>query len=186
MKITLVMVSSLNGRITKGNNPDIYRWTSKEDQKFFFSLIHKSKLIVMGSKTYEAVRSFVLPKDPDRKTKLRVILTRHPQKYAKESRPGHPVSPSQGGLEFTSVKPKQLVNQLAKRGYKELLLVGGGEANKTFLEAGLVNELLITIEPKIFGTGKLMIGEGAFNKNLKLVSVKKLNKQGTLLCKYTL
>lgn len=164
------MVSSLNGRITKGNSPDIYRWTSKEDQKFFFDLIDKSGLIVMGGKTYEAVKKNIVLTP----NKLRVVLTRS----TKKSIPGI--------LEFTAVKPKELVKELSKRRYKKLLLVGGGEANRIFLEAGLVDELLVTIEPKLFGAGKLMIADGAFNENLKLVSVKKLNKQGTLLCTYTL
>ena len=52
MKVVMVAVVSANGKLTRGNDPDIYKWTSKEDQNFFFSLISKSKLIVMGSGTY--------------------------------------------------------------------------------------------------------------------------------------
>lgn len=166
------MVSSVNGRITKGSDPDIYRWTSKEDQRFFFDLIHKNRLIVMGSATYEAVRSRLKLSAK----RLRVILTRHPKRYGAEAKPG--------ALEFSSAPPKQLVRELSKRGHKKLLLVGGGDANRLFLEAGLVDELLITVEPRLFGNGKLMIADGRFNANLKLINVKKLNKQGTLLCTY--
>ena len=166
------MVASLNGRITKGKNSDIYRWTSVADQKFFFDLIHKSALIVMGRSTYEAVRSRLKLSSE----RLRVVLTREPKRYAKFAKPGI--------LEFSSENPKQLIKSLAKRGYKELLLVGGGEVNAAFLEAGLVDEILLTIEPVIFGTGKLMIADGKFNKNLKLIGVKKLNRRGTLLLRY--
>ncbi|MFA6304140.1 MAG: dihydrofolate reductase [Patescibacteria group bacterium] len=77
MKIIMVMVSSVNGRITKGNNPDVYSWSSKEDKNFFLPLVKKHNLIIMGSKTYEAVRQNL---DLDQK-KLRVVLTKNPKKY---------------------------------------------------------------------------------------------------------
>ena len=59
MKVIMVAVSSINGKITKGKDPNIYSWTSKEDSNFFFSLIKKHNLIVMGSKTYEAARRII-------------------------------------------------------------------------------------------------------------------------------
>ena len=67
-----------------------------------------------------------------------------------------------------------------------MLLVGGGKTNALFLEASLVNEIYLTVEPKLFGMGKSLIAEGNFTKNLKLQSVKKLNEQGTLLLKYNI
>lgn len=162
------MVSSLNGRITKGNSNESQWWASKEDQKNFHGLLKKAKLIVMGSKTYEASKKNIILTS----NKLRVILTRHPKKSIPNI------------LEFTNDAPKQLVTKLSKRGYKELLLVGGGEINSLFLKAKLVNELYLTLEPVIFGTGKLLTSDGTFNSNLKLVSSKKLNSNGTLLCRY--
>jgi len=44
MKVILAMVTSVDGKTTKWNNPDIYKWTSEEDQTHFFSLIEKSKV----------------------------------------------------------------------------------------------------------------------------------------------
>jgi len=81
MKIIMVAVSSLNGKLTKGKDPNIYSWTSKEDSKLFFSLIEKNNLIVMGGKTYEAARKIIKHK----KNKLRIVLTRNPEKYFKET-----------------------------------------------------------------------------------------------------
>ncbi len=166
------MVSSLNGRITSGNTNANQWWASKEDQRHFYSLLQQAQLIVMGSKTFEASRKerILSPQT------LRVILTRNPKKYQKETIPGQ--------IEFSDESPKRLTSRLAKAGYKNMLLVGGGEANTLFFKANLVDELLLTIEPLIFGTGKSLIADGSFSTRLKLKKVTKLNKQGTLLLHY--
>src|SRR3990167_10570212 len=120
MKVIMVMVSSVNGKITRGEDPDIYSWTSKEDADFFFSLLNQHNLIVMGSITYEAARNKIKPD----KERLRVILTRTPEKYAKDA--------IRGKLEFTSESPKKLVKRFEKGGYNTMLLVGGGKTNALF------------------------------------------------------
>ena len=172
MKVTMAAVSSLNGNITKGNDPNIYSWTSKEDSQMFFSLIEKNNLIVMGSKTYEIAKKIIKHK----KNKLRVILTRNPEKYLDQT--------IKGILEFTNDSPLKLVKKLESRGYKKMLVVGGGTINCLFLKSKLVDEVYLTIEPRIFGTGQELVGEENLDISLKLISIKKLNKKGTLLLKY--
>lgn len=172
MKVILVMVQTINGKTTKGNDPDIYKWTSKEDANFFFSLLKKHTLIVMGSGTYDAARKKIKPV----KGQLRIILTRNPKKYKSEEVPGQ--------LEFRNVSPKKLLGELQNK-FKAMLLVGGGEVNKAFLQARLIDEIYVTIEPKIFGEGKPLTGEGSYESSLKFLSSEQLNKQGTLLLHYT-
>ncbi len=172
MKVIMVAVSSVNGKITKGKNPNIYSWTSKEDSKLFFSLIEKSNLIVMGSRTYESARKFIKHK----KNRLRIVMTRSPKKYLNET--------IRGMLEFTNDTPLKLIERFKNMGYKQMLLVGGGIINSLFLKSKLVSEIYLTIEPKLFGMGKNLVRVGNFATSLKLSSSKKLNKQGTLLLKY--
>lgn len=172
MKVAMVAVSSLNGKITKGKDPNIYSWTSKEDSKLFFSLIEKSNLIVMGSKTYEAARKLIKHK----KNKLRVVLTRNPKKYSTET--------IGNMLEFTNESPSKLIKRLEAKGYKNMLLVGGGTINSLFLKYKLVNELYLTFEPKIFSQGQGLVNEESLHADFKLINIKSLNKQGTLLLKY--
>lgn len=174
MKIIMTMVMTADGKITKWQDPNIYKWTSKEDQNFFFSLIKKNNLIVMGSKTYDAVQKNIKLQDK----KLRIVLTKNPQKYSSDQIPNK--------LEFSNETPKKLITRLEKRGYKKILLVGGGKVNAAFLKSNLVDELYLTIEPKIFGQGKPLVAEEKLNKSLKLISLKRLNKEGTLLLKYKL
>ena len=108
--------------------------------------------------------------------KLRIILTRRPEKYNSQT--------VEGQLEFSGETPRQLVKRLTSIGYKEILLVGGSIINGLFLKQNLVDELYLTIEPKLFGSGKNIIEGQLLNKSLRLISVKKLNKVGTLLLKY--
>lgn len=172
MKVTMVAVSSLNGKITKVDDLNIYSWTSKEDSNFFFSQIKKNNLIVMGSKTYEASRKVIKLQ----KNKLRIVLTKNPKTYLAETR--------NGILEFTDDNPLKLIRKLEDRGYKKMLLVGGGTINSVFLKSKSVDEIYLTIEPKIFGTGKNLIADEDLGVSLKLMNIRKLNKQGTLLLKY--
>lgn len=172
MKVTLVMVSSVDGKITQHNAPDIYHWTSIEDQKHFFALIAKHNIIVMGRSTFEAARP-VMRLTPG---KLRLVMTRSPEKFASETVPGQ--------LEFTNKHPQEIVADLEKKGYTEMLLAGGASVNTLFLKENLVDELWLTIEPKIFGVGSPLVGVEALDVNLSLETIEKLNKQGTLLLKY--
>jgi len=168
MKVVMAAVSSVNGKLTKGKETNIYTWTSKEDSKIFFSLIEKYNLIVMGSKTYEAARSIIKIR-PD---KLRIVLTRNPKKYKSNM--------IKGSLEFSNESPKDLVKRLETQGYAQMLLVGGTEVNTAFLKNGLVDELHLTIEPLIFGRGRnLVLGED-IEGELRLLDAKRLNKIGTL------
>lgn len=170
MKIIMAAVVSTNGKLTHGSDSDIYKWTSPEDQRFFFDLIAKNKVIVMGSGTYEAIQKRI---KLDEK-RLRIVLTRKPDKYKKEAVPGQ--------LEFSSETPRQLINRLIN--YREILLVGGSQVYASFLKEGLVDEIYLTIEPVLFGKGKNLFAEGKFNSNLKLERLERLNKKGTLLLKY--
>jgi dihydrofolate reductase len=173
MKVTMVMISSADGKTTQGNNPNVYLWTSPEDQKFFFSLIKKNNLIVMGRETYEASKKVIKLEEK----KLRIVLTRNQKKYLKES--------INGQLEFSNNSPENLIKRMSGLGYKKMLLVGGGTINGLFLKQNLVDEFYLTVEPKIFGTGKDIVAGQLLNTKLQLVSIKKLNKIGTILLRYT-
>lgn len=171
MRVTAIAVSTLDGKITRGRDSNIYSWTSKGDQEFFRNQIEDNNLIVMGRKTYEAAKNRIVLK----KGKLRVVLTRNPKKYGRYG--------VKGKLEFTNESPVKLVKRLEREGFDKMLLVGG-DSNGLFFQHGLVNDLYLTLEPLVFGNGKTFAAKKLLDTALKLVSVRKLNLKGTLVLHY--
>ncbi len=173
MKVVCVMVSSLNGKITNGTDPHIYTWTSKEDQDHFFSLIEHASCIIMGRNTYEQAKDIMKHKEG----RLRVVLTSTPDQFQGETIPGQ--------LEFTNESPSKLLTRLAEKGIQEALLVGGATTNTAFLQENCIDELWLTVEPIIFGTGTPLFTEDILEKRLMLQNIERLNNKGTLFLQYT-
>src|SRR6266851_4117228 len=170
MKIILIDVSSLDGKLTKWARDNIYEWSSPEDFAHFQKVKEQNNLLVMGSGTFDGVKDNQTAGLKPEKERLRIILTSKPKAYTK-----YAVS---GQLEFSNETPKQLVTRLEKQGYQQMLLVSGGKVATSFFKENLINELWLTIEPKIFGSGEPLVQEGMFDINLKLLSVERLNSQG--------
>lgn len=173
MHLTLLMVSSINGFTTLGENSQLSNWTSSEDFQLLQDTISEHNLLVMGRQTYQAAESQIRL-TPE---KLRVILTRTPQKFQDK------VVPNQ--LEFTNQQPAELIKSLQSRGYNRMLLLGGSYINSLFLEAKVINELHLTIEPKLFSTGQPLFQPFTnSNVDLQLIETKQLNTQGSLHLRY--
>ena len=170
MRTVLVFVSTLDGKVTKWGESNVSLWSSQEDQKYFKKIWNDSKLLIMGSNTFNA--------DPIKPSsnQLLVIMTREPSKYIK-----YEVS---GQLEFSNKSPGQLVLHFAKEGYEQMLVVGGAHIGTSFLKEQLIDELWLTIEPRIFGAGSNFAIEEKLDINLHLLSCDRVNEQGTLITKY--
>lgn len=167
------MVSTVNGKITRGDDPYVTDWSSPEDMILFANLKSKYNLIVMGNNTYIANKDRI---KLSTKT-LRIVLTKHVHE--------HKMDLLEGQLEFTDMNPKTLLSSLESRGYKDMLLVGGSEINALFFKDNLIDQLHLTIEPRLFGRGTNIIAEETFDIQLHLLSVEKLNDRGTLHAIYS-
>ena len=172
MKIILVFVTTLDGKVTKWGDVHVQKWSSKEDQKYFKQAWNEHPLIIMGSGTYDA-EPFKAPVN----NRL-IIMTQHPAKYKDKV--------VEGKLEFTDEPPAKIIERLKKEGAEEILLVGGPHLATSFLKENLVNELWLTLEPKIFGSGGNFVVESKLDVNLQLLSSEKVNEQGTLIMKYAI
>ena len=171
MKVILVFVSTLDGKITEWGDSHVKDWTSKEDQEYYKQIWKDAKLIVMGSKTYMAEK---FPPSPQH---LLLVMTRNPSKYKQYEVPGQ--------IKFTDNDPKELVEQFQKKGFETMNVIGGPHVATSFFEKKLIDELWLTIEPKIFGTGGNFVIEQKLDIELKMISSEKVNEQGTLIAKYT-
>jgi dihydrofolate reductase len=134
MKVLLVIALTVDGKIglTSDHFPD---WTERADKKLFMSVSKKAGVIIMGSKTFD---TFGTPL-PGRK---HVVLTRNAERGF-----------GGGQVVFTSKKPAEILADLEREGYNEVVLGGGSRINYLFARDRLIDEILVTFSPKIFGVG---------------------------------
>lgn len=161
MKVTLMMAMTVDGKIARNDRhfPD---WTGSEDKKLFVQITKSAGAIIMGSKTYDTIGSPL----PDRKN---IVLTRNPSR-----RSNHP------DLEFTAKSPDAILKDLETAGFKEAVLVGGSVINSVFARMNLIDEIIITIAPRIFGTGVPLFNH-EMDMRLDLQSVETLGRNYVLL-----
>ncbi|HEX2395113.1 MAG TPA: dihydrofolate reductase family protein, partial [Bacteroidales bacterium] len=70
------------------------------------------------------------------------------------------------------------------KGYSEMLVAGGPRVATSFLKENLIDEIWLTIEPHVFGTGGSFVTEEKLDIRLELISTERMNDNGTLLLKY--
>ena len=143
-------------------------WTSKEDVQLFVRLTKEAGVIVFGSTTAQTVI------DAGRRLpgRRKIVYTRGSKRAMPE------------GFETTSEAPAELLARLEKEGASGVAICGGSQVYTLFLRAGVVDELYLTIEPKLFGSGVPFLG-GSLECDLSLIDVQQLN-QNTVLLHYRL
>lgn len=160
MKTFIIAAVSADGFIAREANQPA-NWTSKEDKKVFVSLTKRAGVIIMGRTTYETIGKAL----PGRRNI--VYSSKHVEAE---------------GVEVTDEKPADLLKRLAAEGHEEVAICGGQSIYNMFLSAGLVDEIYLTLEPKLFGTG-LSVFNSSVDIDLSLQNVAKLN-DATLLLQY--
>jgi len=171
MRLTLIAAQSLDGFITRHDTPGS-DFASDADRAFFREALRSFDCCVMGANSYREARATIQKNlMPDR---LRVVLTRKLETFA-----GDAVSDK---LEFADTPPAQLVSDLRQRSFENCAILGGAQIHSLFLEAGLVDELWLTVEPLLFGEGTPLLA-GRTSTKLTLISSQNL-AASTLLLKY--
>ncbi len=152
MKVILIVALSADGFIAKDSD-HFADWTSKEDKKLFVDLTRESGVVIMGRNTFETIGK-ALP------GRLNMVYTS--KKLADKN------------IEATAEEPTLLLNRLAERGFNKVAVCGGQSIYDLFLKENLVDELYITVEPKLFGNG-ITLSKSFSDTELKLIELKKLN-----------
>jgi dihydrofolate reductase len=96
------------------------------------------------------------------------------------SLPKNPNQTAIPGVKFVSGEIENVLKELEDLGYTKALLGGGTFLNSLFLEKNLISEIMLTVEPKIFGQG-LSLFNISKEADLKLLECKKLNENTVLL-----
>jgi len=157
------VVASIDGRISLSEKT-LPRWASKEDWRFFQHSLSRADAVVVGRNTYAAAAR-----------RLRKRNT-----FVLSSRPATTVH--RGGVTFINPAKVDLKSLFEK--YKTVAVLGGGRVYRFMLENGFLDEIFVTIEPLIFGRGKEMFIGGTRTARTHLLSIRRLNRTGTLLLHY--
>jgi len=184
----LVMAITADGKIAKSSDhfPD---WTSKEDKKMFAEVSKKHGVVIMGDKTFFTLA----PKSKKNASINAGSKEKNNGSFGAGQAFPKPL-PGRLNVVFTLLKkpPKmknvmwvggdlnKVLKKLEKMGYKSAILGGGAFLNTQFLKKKLINEIWLTIEPKIFGEGLGVFG-GDFEVNLKLLNVEKINEDSVVV-----
>ena len=159
------VAATVDGRIslTKNKLPD---WTSKEDWWFFQNSLKRFDAFVVGRNTYDSAAKRLQRRNT----------------YVFSSRPK--------GIQkignVTFVNPGRTNLKKLFRNYKNVAVLGGGPVYRYMAEKKLLDELYVTFEPLVFGRGREMFAGGTKTTRLQLLSVRRLNKAGTILLHYRL
>ena len=171
MFIAGIVVISLDGCLTRHHEPGT-GFASAADHAFFREALSGFDCSIAGRKTFEAGRESILRARGG--SRLQMILTTTPARFAAEARPEH--------LEFRDQGVSAVARELNDRGRTRCAVVGGGGIYREACSLGLLDELWITVEPLAFGEGVRMF-DGPVDFAFELLSFEALSPQ-TLLLKY--
>lgn len=158
MKVVLLMAITVDGKIAKHTTHPA-TWTSKADKKVFIEATKNAGVIVMGQTTYDTI---------GRPLHGRLNVVMNPQPDTSKNIPGT--------LEFTNTQPPELLKELEARGFGTVIIGGGSIINGLFLSQGLLDEVWLTIEPRLFGEGLPLFKGVDVNVDLQLLEVMKLDE----------
>jgi len=156
MKVILIMAITVDGKIGKSRDhfPD---WTGTEDKRLFAKLSKEAGVVIMGSRTFDTIAKPL----PQRKN---VILTRNKSRRSEWE-----------NLIFTDKPPAAILADLEAEGFTQAVLAGGTGVNSLFAQAKLIDEMIVTVSPKIFGNG-LSLFSGDIAMDLELQEVERLGR----------
>lgn len=140
MKLILLMAMTADGIIARDSRhfPD---WTGTADKRMFKKMTMDAGVVIMGRRTFQTIGK-ALPR------RLNIVMTRYPEKQV-----------SADNLIFTNDAPGQLLKKISQQGYQKAILAGGATINSLFMRENLIDEMVITVIPKLFGQGISMFAE---------------------------
>jgi dihydrofolate reductase len=147
MKASVFIATSLDGFIARTNGDIDWLGEPQEggEDQGYQKFIDTVDFLVMGRNTYEKVLSFGMPWPYEKPV---VVLTHRPLDIAAELA---------SSVESMSGSPADIVAKLSVRGAQHLY-VDGGRTIQSFLDASLIQRLIITRIPVLLGAGIPLFG----------------------------
>jgi dihydrofolate reductase len=156
MQASVFIATSLDGFIARANGDLDWLPASGGEPHGYDEFMATVDALVIGRKTYETVLAF--PTWPYGRKRV-VVLSTRPLAEA----------PSEAVVEQMSGAPADIWSRLASRGIRHVY-VDGGITIQRFLQAGLIQHLIITRVPVLLGDGIPLFGSLARDIALKHVA----------------
>lgn len=160
IKCFIIVATTVDGFIAEETSQVSTKWTSGADKSHFQEVSKRAGVIVMGLTTYKTIGKPL----PER---LNIV-------YAQKG------TPLIEGVEMTDKSPEELLQDLEARGFKEVAICGGSSIYTMFMKSGLVEEIYITLEPRLFGSGIKLFNDKVSAK-LSMIESKQLSPDVLLL-----
>jgi diaminohydroxyphosphoribosylaminopyrimidine deaminase/5-amino-6-(5-phosphoribosylamino)uracil reductase len=142
--VTYKAAVTLDGRLTLPGS----RWISgEESRRFVHELRAASDAVAVGMGTARADRPALTARD--------VGAVRQPRRLVFGTGP----LPEGVDLELLSGPLEEELGRLAEEGVQSLLLEGGPTLATAFIDAGLIDKLLVFVAPTLAGSGPTLLGE---------------------------
>lgn len=161
MKIILTMAISANGIIASKTGSE--EFLSDVNWHQFVKLAHKIGCCIWGRKTYEAVLSWEGEYLKDIQDVKKIIVSRSDLKLKE-------------GFELAH-SPEGAVKLLEKAGFQEAIVTGGSILNSEFAKRGLIDEIILDVNPSVVGNGIPVFHPEEFALSLKLLNVEKITDE---------
>ncbi len=156
----IMMAMSLDGFVARPDHA--LDWLSKQatqdEDHGFIKFMNSVDVLVMGTGSLRTVLGF----DEWPYEKPVVVLSRS---MTKQDIPEH----LHDKIEFSTASPEELWGIFHQRGYKRVY-VDGGAIVRSFLLAGFVQDMKITVVPILLGDGIRIFGEMNGDVDLELIS----------------
>lgn len=159
MKASVFIATSLDGFIARQDGALDWLPANGGEPHGYTEFMATVDAIVIGRKTFEKVLTFG---DWPYGKKPVVVLS---------SRPTDLVAPADAVCDVMAGTPHEVVARLSQRGMKHLYIDGGVTVQR-FLEAGLVQRLIITRIPVLLGSGIPLFGSVSRDIRLEHVATR--------------
>ncbi|QCR23650.1 dihydrofolate reductase family protein [Pontibacter sp. SGAir0037] len=175
-KIVLYIAASLDGFIARpdGNIDWLHdkKYNIPDEDFGYTTFLQTIDTTLMGNSTYQQILTFDMPFPYDDKTNY--VFSRSGNNQDTEH------------VTFVHENVVDFMEKLKEQEGKDIWLIGGGQLNATILNAGLLDEIILTYIPVILGKGIPLFSEEASEHKVKLQPTEnKLYKNGFLQVRYS-
>jgi dihydrofolate reductase len=165
-KIIVNIATSADGFIARGDGSfDFLDRPSPKDNYGMGAFYKSIDTIMWGRKTCDVALEF------QKKGVSRAAFDTQVKNYVFTR--SLPQSPAPAGVEFVNEPIKAFATRLRKKKGKDIWMMGGASIIGSFLDAGEIDEFLISVIPTFIGEGIPLIAGGRRTVPLKLIACKK-------------